>query len=230
VGSNNDGTRTFWTIAIPDNDVSVQFGAGKGEMNVNNLAIEDYHFLANAIGPNFDNDTADDPAVVSFDVVWSPPITRRVSVTDGTLGNNYAGEYVENQVTVTWSGTNQATGFSFTSNPGTFATSFFDGGFAELGHEHNGSFFDSSPRDTGASAKADAVLTQALATSTTPAAKTSNAPLAPPIAAELSANPATGSQGVQAAPSPVQPLAGAVHARVIDYLFTDLSSGLSDTL
>jgi hypothetical protein len=78
--------------------------------------------------------------VVSFDVVWSGPITRRVSVLDGTLGNHYAGEYVENQVTVTWSGTNLATGFTFTSNPGTLATSVVDGGFAELGQERNGSF------------------------------------------------------------------------------------------
>ena len=53
--------------------MSVQFAAGKAEMRVNNLAIEDYHFLANAIGPNFNNDMADDPAVVSFDVVWSGP-------------------------------------------------------------------------------------------------------------------------------------------------------------
>jgi hypothetical protein len=141
VGSNGFGTRTFWTTAIPDSDVTVQFAAGRAEMRVDNMAIEDYHFLANAIGPNFDNEAFNDAAMVSFDVVWSSPITRRVSVTDGTLGNNYAGNYVENQVTVSWSGTNLATGFSFTANPGTFATSFFDGGFAELGHESNGIFF-----------------------------------------------------------------------------------------
>jgi hypothetical protein len=123
--------------------VSVQYAAGKAEMRVNNLAIEDYHFLANAIGPNFDNDSADDPAVVSFDVVWSKPITRQIDVTNGTLGNNYSGNYVEDQVTVTWTGTNLATGFSFTSDPGTFATSFFDGGFAELAKEQNG-IFDAS--------------------------------------------------------------------------------------
>src|SRR5262249_25887517 len=68
------------------------------------------------------------------------PITRPVSVLDGTLGNNYAGEYVENQVTVTWTGTNLAAGFTFTANPGTLATSSVDGGFAELGHERNGAF------------------------------------------------------------------------------------------
>jgi hypothetical protein len=119
-------------------------------MRVNNLALDDYHFLANAIGPNFDNPATQDDAVVSFDVVWSKPITRRIDVTNGTLGNNYAGNYVEDQVTVTWTGTNLATGFSFTSDPGTFATSFFDGGFAELAHEQNGIFdaTDSSATDS----------------------------------------------------------------------------------
>jgi hypothetical protein len=123
-------------VAIDDSDVAVQFAAGKAEMRVDNLSLDDYHNLPNALaeGPS-------DPATVSFDVVWSSPITRRVHVLDGTLGNNYAGNYVENAVTVTWSGKNLATGFTFTANPGTFATSFLHDGFAELGHERNGRFF-----------------------------------------------------------------------------------------
>jgi hypothetical protein len=108
-------------------------------MRVDNLATRDYHTGANALGKDT-FETAFDPAVVSFDVVWSGPITRRVHVRDGTLGNHYAGEYVENQVTVTWSGTNLKEGFTFTANPGTFATSVVDEGFAELGHERNGIF------------------------------------------------------------------------------------------
>jgi hypothetical protein len=130
--------------------VAVHFAAGKAEMRVDNLAIRDYHNAANALGKNTFA-TAFDPAVVSFDVVWSRPITRRVHVADGTLGNNYAGEYVENQVTVTWSGTNLAEGFTFTANPGTFATSAFDGGFAELGHERNGTFAGGDDGDHGSS-------------------------------------------------------------------------------
>jgi hypothetical protein len=126
--------------------VAVQFAAGKAEMRVDNLALGDYHNVANGLGPHWQ--TAFDPAVVSFDVVWSRPITRRVHVADGTLGNNYAGEYVENQVTVTWSGTNLKEGFTFTSNPGTFATSSVDGGFAELGHERNGTFFGEDSRSS----------------------------------------------------------------------------------
>jgi hypothetical protein len=160
VGSNGFGTRTFWTAAIDDSDVAVQFAAGKAEMRVDNLSLADYGNLANATGANFQ--TAFDPAVVSFDVVWDRPITRRVSVPDGTLGNHYAGEYVEDQVTVTWSGTNLATGFSFTSNPGTFATSFHDGGFAELGHERNGTFLGEDGEDGDGSAASLARGTGAL--------------------------------------------------------------------
>jgi hypothetical protein len=106
-------------------------------MNVQNLTIGDSINKKLAFGPNFQTF---DPAVVSFDIVWSGPITRLVSVPDGTLGNNYAGNYVESQVTVNWSGKNLATGFSFTANPGTLSTSTFDGGFAELGLERNGIF------------------------------------------------------------------------------------------
>ena len=136
VGPN--GARALWTVPIDDKDVSVQFAAGKAEMRVNDLPMPDYGNKANALGPHWQ--TAFDPGVVSFDVVWGRPVTRRFSVPDGTLGNHYAGEYVENQATVTWSGTNLKTGFTFTANPGTFATSAFDGGFAELGHERNGTF------------------------------------------------------------------------------------------
>jgi len=127
--------------------VAVQFAAGKAEMRVDNLPIRDYHNIANGLGPNWQ--TAFNPAVVSFDVVWSGPITRRVDVLDGTLGNNYAGNYVENQVTVTWSGTNLTEGFTFTANPGTLATSSVDGGFAELGHESNGIFFPTTGGGVG---------------------------------------------------------------------------------
>jgi hypothetical protein len=197
-------------------------------MNVQNLSIGDFGTKANGLGPNWQ--TASVPAVVSFDVVWSGPITRQVTVTNGTLGDQYAGDYVENQVTVTWSGTNLATGFSFTANPGTLATSVVDGGFAELGHEQNGIFFDSSSTDTANSRKADAVLTHALAVSTEPVSSAGTLLLAPPIAAGPAAITVTNSQAGHAAPGPLYPPAGAGHAPVIDQLFADLSGGLAETL
>jgi hypothetical protein len=127
----------MWTAAIPDSDVTVNFGAGRAEMHVDNLALGDYTKVPISLGPNFQ--TAFVPATVSFDVVWSGPVTRMVSVTNGTNGNNYAGDYVENQVSVTWSGSEA--GFSYTANPGNFSTSVPPfAAFAELGQEGNGSF------------------------------------------------------------------------------------------
>jgi hypothetical protein len=150
-----------------------------------------------------------------------------VSVTNGTLGDNFAGQFVENQVTVTWSGTNLATGFSFTANPGTLATSTLDGGFAEVGKERNGIFFGPSSTDTANRVLADTVLPRGLAASP---ARTGTALVAPTIAAEQSVITVTGSQAVQATPGSIQRLASAAHARLVDQLFADLSSELSSRL
>jgi len=195
-------------------------------MNVQNLSLGDYGVLAKSLGPNWQ--TASEPAVVSFDVVWSTPVARRVSVTAGTLGNQYAGDYVENQVTVTWSGTNLATGFTFTANPGTLNTSP-KLAFAELGHEQNGIFFSISP-DTANGIIADAVLTNALPASPANSANTETALVRLPIAAEPGVITVTSSQAVHAAPGPVPPPAGRAHSPLIDQFFADLSGELWETL
>jgi hypothetical protein len=117
-------------------------------MHVSNLAMDDYFKLPNALadGPEVD-------ATASFDVVWSGPVTRRLNVPDGTNGDQFAGEFVENQATVTWSGSNEL-GFRFTANPGDFSTTVRGRAFAELGHERNGIFDppDSAPDSAPASA------------------------------------------------------------------------------
>jgi hypothetical protein len=172
------GDATFWTAAIPDNNVQVNFAAGKAEMHVQNLVMEDYFKLPNALanGPEVD-------ATVSFDVVWSGPVTRRLNVPDGSNGNRFAGEYVENQATVTWSGSNEL-GFRFTANPGDFSTSVPGRAFAELGHERNGIFV---PQGSGNTNADTAPVLAALA------ARPYSAPLAPDGA---------GGAGIQTAPSP----------------------------
>jgi hypothetical protein len=127
-------------------DVTIHFGAGTAELSVTNLALYDYGKIPIALGPNFE--TAEAPAVVSFDVVWSGPITRNLSVTDSTDSDQFTGQFEENQATVTWSGTNLATGFSFTANPGDFSTSVPGRAFAELAREQNGIFFSpDAPKD-----------------------------------------------------------------------------------
>jgi hypothetical protein len=104
-------------------------------MRVTNLAVEDYFNFPNGLADGHEVD-----ATVSFDVVWGGPVTRRVEVEDGSNGNRFAGEFVEDHATVSWSGSNEL-GFRFRSNPGDFSTSAPGRAFAELGHERNGRFF-----------------------------------------------------------------------------------------
>jgi hypothetical protein len=117
-------------------------------MEVHNLHLRDYTNIPNALGPV--ETTPFDPATVSFDVVWSGPVTRRLTVRHGTNGNDFAGQFEENRVTVTWSARNTATGFRFTSNPGNFSTSV--DAFAELGRERNGIFARAEGDDPDSSA------------------------------------------------------------------------------
>jgi hypothetical protein len=115
--------------------VQFHFGAGKAEMRVTNLHLEDYFNFPNGLADGHEVD-----ATVSFDMVWAGPVTRRIEVEHGTNGNRFAGEFLEDHATVTWSGSNEL-GFRFRANPGNFSTSVPGRAFAELGHERNGVFF-----------------------------------------------------------------------------------------
>jgi hypothetical protein len=114
--------------------VQFHFGAGKAEMRVTNLHLEDYFNFPNGLADGHEVD-----ATVSFDVVWGGPVTRRVEVEHGTNGDRFAGAFVEDHATVSWSGSNEL-GFHFRSNPGNFSTSAPGRAFAELGLERNGIF------------------------------------------------------------------------------------------
>jgi hypothetical protein len=148
---NGFGTRVFWTSVIPNTDLQFHPGAGTVELSVQNLPVFDYAasgFAGNvSLGPQWQ--TAYVPATASFDVVWNGPVTRQVNVRDATYG--FAGTFLENQTTVTWSA-QSASGFSFTANPGNFSTSVPEtpgvsgvtaplNFFAEVGSERNGIFF-----------------------------------------------------------------------------------------
>jgi hypothetical protein len=76
-------------------------------------------------------------------------VTRRVNIQNGTNGDQFAGEFEQNQVTVTWSGSN-ANGFSFTGNPGDLSTTTIPGfAFAEVGHMRDGIFASPDGADSG---------------------------------------------------------------------------------
>jgi hypothetical protein len=114
-------------------------------MHVSNLQLEDYFTFPNGLADGHEVD-----ATVSFNVVWGGPVTRRVEVEHGTNGNRFAGEFVEDHATVTWSGSNEL-GFRFRSNPGDFSTSAPGRAFAEFGHERNGVFVEEGEDDDAAS-------------------------------------------------------------------------------
>jgi hypothetical protein len=137
-GSNGFGDRLFWTAIIPGSDVQVEFGAGKAQMHVRSLATLDYPSLPISVGSQWQ--TSFVPATISFDVAWKGPVTDRINIRNGSNSDQFAGEFMDDEATVSWSASN-ATGFSFRSNAGTFATSVK--AFAELGHERNGIFFRS---------------------------------------------------------------------------------------
>jgi hypothetical protein len=165
---NGFGTRVFWTAVIPDGDVQVNPGSGKAEMHIHNLPELDYYSPAGtgdlaSLGPTWQTGYFD--ALVNIDVVWSDPVTRRVDVRDAA--NGFAGQFNENQATVTWSASS-ASGFSFTSNPGNFSTSDPEvpgvngvtaplNFFAQVGKERNGVFFPAGEPVLAAAAPAHPV-------------------------------------------------------------------------
>jgi hypothetical protein len=139
-------------------------------MHIRNLPLLDYYSPAGtgdiaSLGPTWQSGYFD--ATVSIDVVWSPPVTRRVNVRDAV--NGFAGQFNENQATVTWSASSTS-GFGFTSNPGNFSTSVPEvpgvngvtaplNFFAQVGKERNGVFFPAGNAVLGAAAPQPGQLT-----------------------------------------------------------------------
>jgi hypothetical protein len=73
-----------------------------------------------------------DPAIVSFDIEWSGPVTDRSHLLEAD--NQAVGDFVLSQATMTWSAKTPAV--KFVSDPN--GTSSI---FAQLGRMRNGRFF-----------------------------------------------------------------------------------------
>jgi hypothetical protein len=114
----------FWTKAIDRGSVQVNLGNGSASLHVADLDVEDYGNVVNAL-----QDGQSVPASVSFDATWSG-VDERVKIRNSDTG--FAGDFIHNQATLTWSASES--GFSFTSDP-------LASDFAEIGHERNGVFF-----------------------------------------------------------------------------------------
>jgi hypothetical protein len=126
-------TGLFWTVPIPENGVQVHPGNGYASMEARNVAILDYGNLGNAL---FGGGAAPIPGQVSFRVVWNGVIDRvTIRNTDPVYGG-FGGSFVYNTAQMEWTG--RVGDYAFVSGP--LASS--DSGFALLGHERNGSFFE----------------------------------------------------------------------------------------
>jgi hypothetical protein len=146
-GSNGFGTRVVWTAAIPSSDLKANYRAGTGSLHVRNLPDLLYPNVPNSVSSTWQTPQA--RATLSFNIVWNGPITRRLDIQNGTNGNRFAGNFAENQATVTWSA-RTSTGFRFKSNPGNFATSVPGNTYAVFAHERNGRFVRSASASTQA--------------------------------------------------------------------------------
>jgi hypothetical protein len=113
----------FWTIPIPSDAVD-HHGKGSASLEVDDLDVEDYHDVVNALtgGPSV-------TASVSFDCHWGRS-DDRVKINNAATG--FAGTFVRNTATLTWSGKTDV--FAFTAD-------VLNSGFATTGHERNGVFF-----------------------------------------------------------------------------------------
>jgi hypothetical protein len=117
----------FWTVRIPDENVSVNLGAGRASMHFTDQAVMDFGSIPNAIGNG-----PSSPATVTYDLEWSG-VVQRSQVSDTASG--YAGQFIQTNATINWTA-HAANGFAFTSDAGGQSTVF-----AEIGHERNGVFF-----------------------------------------------------------------------------------------
>jgi hypothetical protein len=118
-------------LHAPDG-VTVNFGAGKAQMAVADLALVDYFDIPNALF-RFE-DPVSVPATCSFHIDWTGPVTERSPV---SAPSGSSGELVMCQATMQWSARNAA-GFHFTTDPNAPTTSVF----AQLGKVTNGVFAD----------------------------------------------------------------------------------------
>jgi hypothetical protein len=117
----------FWTIAIPEKSISLDFDTGKASFKVSDLDVEDYHDVVNALndGPSVD-------ASVSWDITWNH-VLGRTKIRDVT--NNFEGEFVQTVAQTAWAGRTATA--KFVSDRA--ATSVNE--FSLLARERNGSFF-----------------------------------------------------------------------------------------
>jgi hypothetical protein len=117
----------FWTIPMSFHSVSVDLDAHQAELKAEDVDVEDYGNIVNAL-----NDENEHPAIASFHVKWSGH-HKSLHVHDDK--RRFRGTYSIGKATIAWHATRQ--GFFYRSDPAT--TSVTESAF--MGRERNGVFF-----------------------------------------------------------------------------------------
>ena len=119
----------FWTRHIATSAVHVDLDEATAVMRVDELDVEDYGTLKNALldGPS-------NPATVSILMQWGG-VRARLHVRD--LIEHFVSDRIEGTATATWTAAVPSQHFTFSSDPAATSTSVF----AEIGAERNGVFF-----------------------------------------------------------------------------------------
>src|SRR5215469_12237895 len=124
----NPGTDNslFWTVPVAGDAVSADIPHGTASLALDNVDVEDYHNLRNAIldGPN-------DPATVSFAMQWTAN-SAPMNVTDPV--HHFDGRFTLCDVQIEWSASSPSQNFQFVSDPPSTTTTKR----AYIGHERNG--------------------------------------------------------------------------------------------
>jgi hypothetical protein len=136
----------FWTIPLDPDALRIDLEEGTASLRVEDLAIPDFHDLANNLtgGHGFVSPPippiAPVQATVSFDVEWSGVISRAKVVNDM---QNFSGDFIKTGSTIKWS--SEQNGFFFDSEDPNPARNIG----AVIGREGNGVFFGKEGDDEG---------------------------------------------------------------------------------
>lgn len=122
----------LWTKAVPDARVEVHLGKGEAAVDFS-MDLIDWVTVPNSLNPV--HPLGFSPATISLHIIWSGT-TRRVEFSDEDIG--FKGLFLENKAIVAATARTPAQNYLLVTDPASTDTHF-----AEIAHDHNGSFFGS---------------------------------------------------------------------------------------
>jgi hypothetical protein len=117
----------FWTTPIPMSSIDINPGAGSASWHFKGTVSDFGTVVRSLMG-----EPPIGAASVQWTIDWSG-VSNRLNITNTGLKTPFAGEFVQNTATMSWSASEPGSG----DMVGATHTS----GFAVIGHERNGVFF-----------------------------------------------------------------------------------------